>query len=77
MKILFLRFSSIGDIILTTPAIRVCKDQVENVEIHFATKEKYAGILEPNPNISKVHRLADSLADLITELKKAGMLNAH
>jgi ADP-heptose:LPS heptosyltransferase len=70
MKLLFLRFSSIGDIILTTPAIRAAKEQIEDVEIHFATKEKYAGILEPNPHIFKVHRLKDSIGDLILGLRE-------
>ncbi|MFM7487189.1 MAG: glycosyltransferase family 9 protein, partial [Cytophagales bacterium] len=34
MKILILRFSSIGDIVLTTPVVRVLKTQLDGVEIH-------------------------------------------
>lgn len=70
MKILFLRFSSIGDIILTTPALRAAKQQIPNVEIHIAVKAQYSKILEENPNVSKVHKLEKDLKPLISELKK-------
>ncbi len=65
MKILIIRFSSIGDIVLTTPVARALKVQLENAEIHFCTKMAYASILEENPYIDKVLVLKDSLTDLI------------
>lgn len=68
MKILILRFSSIGDIVLTTPLIRCVKEQVENCELHFATKETYRGLVDNNPNIDKVHVLKDDINGLIQEL---------
>jgi ADP-heptose:LPS heptosyltransferase len=68
MKILILRFSSIGDIVLTTPVIRCLKKQLPHVEIHFATKAAFKGILENNPYIEKVHPLTSTSA-LIDELK--------
>ncbi|MFC2186321.1 glycosyltransferase family 9 protein [Fulvivirgaceae bacterium LMO-SS25] len=70
MKILILRFSSIGDIVLTTPVIRTLKTQLDNAEIHFATKKNYLSILEANPYLSKIHLLENSTSDLIKELKK-------
>ncbi len=70
MKILFLRFSSIGDIVLTTPSIRAAKEQIENAEIHFATKKQYQGILEENPYIDRLFKLEDSLQSLIEQLQK-------
>ncbi len=70
MKILFLRFSSIGDIILTTPALRAAKQQIPNAEIHIAVKSQYSKILEENPNVSKVHKLEKDLKSLISDLKK-------
>jgi ADP-heptose:LPS heptosyltransferase len=70
MKILILRFSSIGDIVLTTPVIRVLKKQLSDVEIHFATKSEYGFLLEENPHISKVYHLEDSLGTLISDLRK-------
>ncbi|MGB1248962.1 MAG: glycosyltransferase family 9 protein, partial [Chitinophagales bacterium] len=69
MKILILRFSSIGDIVLTTPVIRCLKKQVENTEIHYATKPPYYILLKDNPYIDKVHRLHGKIEDLIEELK--------
>src|SRR6187431_504279 len=69
MKILILRFSSIGDIVLTTPVIRCLKKQLPGVEIHYATKNVFKGILENNPYVNKVHTLSVSTSDLIKELK--------
>jgi ADP-heptose:LPS heptosyltransferase len=70
MKVLLLRFSSIGDIVLTTPVIRIVKTQVDNVEVHFATKASYRSITESNPYIDKAHYLGAKLGDLIAELRK-------
>lgn len=70
MKILVLRFSSIGDIVLTTPVVRCLKLQVVNAEIHFATKKQYAEIVTTNPYIDKVHLLDKSLSELVSLLKK-------
>ena len=69
MKILVLRFSSIGDIVLTTPVVRALAQQVPGAQVHFATKPAYRGLLEPNPHIAKVHVLSGSLRDLVRELR--------
>ncbi len=69
-KILILRFSSIGDIVLTTPVIRALKTQLENVEVHYATKAKFAQILTENPYIHTLHLLEESDKELIKKLKK-------
>ena len=55
MKILFIRFSSIGDIVLTTPIIRCVKQQIPDAEIHYLCKPEYKNILETNPYIQKIH----------------------
>jgi ADP-heptose:LPS heptosyltransferase len=70
MKILIIRFSSIGDIVLTTPVPRCIKTQVKNVEVHFVTKLQYKTILENNPYIDKLFLLKEDLNELISELKK-------
>jgi ADP-heptose:LPS heptosyltransferase len=70
MKILIIRFSSIGDIVLTTPVIRGLKQQVPGSEIHFLTKSAYLQILSSNPYIDKIHYLEQSLQAVITELKR-------
>ncbi len=68
VKFLVIRFSSIGDIVLTTPVVRGLKEQVENAEVHFVTKEKHACLVESNPYIDKVHLLGSSIGILIHEL---------
>jgi heptosyltransferase-2 len=69
IKYLVIRFSSIGDIVLTTPVIRLLKTRRPNAEIHVVTKKQFAHILAPNPYIHKIHILEDSLFHLIKELR--------
>lgn len=70
VKFLVIRFSSIGDIVLTTPVVRGLKQQVENAEVHFVTKKKFACLVSSNPYIDKVHFLEDNIARLIQQLAK-------
>lgn len=60
MKFLIIRFSSIGDIVLTTPVIRCLKQQVPGAEVHFLTKEEYRGVISHNPYIDKIQVLSSS-----------------
>ncbi len=69
MKILVIRFSSIGDIVLTTPVIRCLKNQIDSVEIHVLTKKKFSSLYKTNPYINKVHEYDDSLKKNIEELR--------
>ena len=68
-KVLILRFSSIGDIVLTTPVIRNLKTQLPDVEVHYCTKKGYENILAENPYIDKLHLLEDDMGKLISDLK--------
>ncbi len=70
MKVLVIRFSSIGDIVLTTPVVRCLKLQKEAVEVHYLTKSVFRSILDHNPYIDKVHCMDDGLNAAIEELKK-------
>lgn len=70
MKVLVIRFSSIGDIVLTTPVVRNLKTQLDDVEVHFCTKSQFKSIVENNPYIDKIHYLNDSLNELVASLKK-------
>ena len=68
-KILIIRFSSIGDIVLTTPVIRCLKKQL-NIEVHYLTKSSFGGMLKNNPYVDKVHTIDKEVdSDLIQELK--------
>ena len=69
MKILVLRFSSIGDIVLTTPVVRQLKTQLPGVQVHFATKPAYRSLFEASPYVDKLHLLSGSLAELARELR--------
>ena len=51
-KILIIRLSSIGDIVLTSPVVRVLKEQTD-ASIYFLTKESYVHVLINNPYIKK------------------------
>lgn len=67
-KILIIRFSSIGDIVWTTPIIRCVKQQIPDCELHFVTKDSYAQMLVANPYIDKLFLLKENLAELTKEL---------
>lgn len=70
MKVLIIRFSSIGDIVLTTPVVRCLKQQKPGLELHYLTKKSFAPVLEANPYIDKLHYLEDDL-QVVTETLKA------
>lgn len=71
-KFLIIRFSSIGDIVLTTPVIRCIKQQVEHAEVHFLTKTNFKGLLESNPYVNKLYLLDDNWDLLLHELTIEG-----
>jgi ADP-heptose:LPS heptosyltransferase len=70
-KILVIRFSSIGDIVLTTPIIRCLKNQLD-AEIHYLTKQSYSSILESNPYINRLFTIQKKVSEVLPELNKEG-----
>lgn len=70
MKILVVRFSSIGDIVLTFPVVRCLKEQLSNAEIHFLTKSAYSSLLSACPAIDKTHLLEKELSEILPRLKQ-------
>lgn len=69
MKILIVRFSSIGDIVLTTPVVRCLKQQLNNVQIHFVTKKQFSSVINNNPYVDKLYTIEKSTSEIIEELK--------
>jgi ADP-heptose:LPS heptosyltransferase len=69
-KVLIIRFSSIGDIVWTSPVVRCAKKQLPGVELHYCTKIQYKSMVEASPYIDKIYYLEDSLGALIKKLKK-------
>ena len=68
-KILLIRFSSIGDIVLTTPVVRCLKQQLPDVELHVLTKSSYRSLYAVNPHINKVYEYQGNLKELIHTLR--------
>ncbi|TWR27668.1 glycosyltransferase family 9 protein [Mucilaginibacter achroorhodeus] len=72
MKILVIRFSSMGDIIYTTPVVRCLKKQLPNAEVHFITKPAFKYIYDNNPYLDKLLLLKPSLSETIADIKAEG-----
>lgn len=69
-KVLVIRFSSIGDIVLTSPVVRCLKKQLSDVEIHVLTKTQYVSLWTENPNISKIHTWGNDSTFTLQTLRK-------
>lgn len=69
MKFLIIRFSSIGDIVLTSPVVRCLKKQVQGAELHFLVKPQFRSVVANNPHIDKIHTLQNDWDQMIRELK--------
>lgn len=68
-KILIIRFSSIGDIVLTTPVIRCAKKQL-HAEVHFLIKPEYAAVLQKNPYIDRIITLKSSISETMRDIRR-------
>jgi lipopolysaccharide heptosyltransferase II len=53
-KILVIRLSSIGDILLTTPLLRVLRRKFPDALIDFIIKAQYADLLRTNPHLNEL-----------------------
>lgn len=69
MKFLVIRFSSIGDIVLTTPVVRCLKKQLPDAEIHYLIKPRFTSVIAHNPYIDKIHTLQPDWDQMMDELK--------
>ena len=63
-----IRFSSMGDIIYTTPVVRCLKKQLPDAEVHFLTKPAFKYIYDNNPYVDKLLLLKDTLFETIKEV---------
>ncbi len=70
-KILVIRFSSIGDIVLTTPVVRCLKQQL-GVELHYLTKRQYLPLLEANPHIDRIFSIEKNVSEVLPALRSEG-----
>lgn len=52
--ILVVRFSSIGDILLTTPLLRAIRNKWAGARVTMLTKRQYVPLVSDNPNVTEV-----------------------
>lgn len=71
-KILVIRLSSIGDLVLTNFIYKALKEKYPNSEIHVLTKKEYADVIRYNPFIDKLilFNKKQSFCMLIKNIKK-------
>jgi ADP-heptose:LPS heptosyltransferase len=68
-KLLVIRFSSIGDLVLTTPVLRAIKQQLDgDIELHVLTKKQYAGVLDGNPHVDRIHTMEKTVQEVLPQL---------
>jgi len=53
-KILIIRFSSLGDVILSTPLIQLLRQNFPETELDFLVRQEYAELLRSNPRINQL-----------------------
>ncbi|MBW7868348.1 MAG: glycosyltransferase family 9 protein [Brumimicrobium sp.] len=68
-KILIIRLSSIGDIVLISPIIRCVKQQLKDAEVHVLTKGQYQTLYNTNPYVSKIYTWEEENATSFAGLK--------
>lgn len=65
-KVLIIRLSSLGDILLTTPFVRSLKNQYPKIEIDYIVREEYSDLLKLNPHLNKVFKFSRTEKDNLT-----------
>jgi lipopolysaccharide heptosyltransferase II len=70
-KVLIIRFSSIGDVILASPLVRVLRAGLPGAQIDFVVKAEYADLLLYNPHLSSVIQLRTRGKEELSLLRKA------
>jgi lipopolysaccharide heptosyltransferase II len=80
--VLVVRFSAIGDIILTTPLLRAIRSRHPGARIAVMTKEAYVPLLSHNPHVSEVLAVTPdegilAIAERIRGVRYTHMLDLH
>jgi heptosyltransferase-2 len=73
-RILLVRFSSLGDVLLTTPLIRALRARHPAATLTALTKQEWAPLLSANPHLDEVITVArgQSLVPLARAIRAAG-----
>ena len=70
MRILIIRLSSIGDVILTTPILKKIKEKNKELKIDFIVLDKFKDAIEGNPNIDNLIVFKNDEHDGFKNIKK-------
>ncbi len=72
MNILIIRFSSFGDVVLSTAFVRAVRKKYPEANLYFLTKNSFAEVFENNPNLTKIYTFSDgkNFVNLLKNLKK-------
>ncbi len=81
-RVLALRFGSVGDLVLTTPALGALKAACPATEVVLATRARWAPVAESNPHVDRVVTLGDdegllAFARRLRELDADALLDLH
>lgn len=74
-KVLIIRLSSLGDILLTTPFVRSIKNQYPKIEIDYIVRKEYSDLLKLNPHLNKVFQFSRNEKDILTTLAEIKKTN--
>ena len=80
-KILVVRLSSLGDIILSFPLLKILRKKYPQADLHFLTRKKFSEVITLNPNVDKIietdsdlsitkNKIHDEKYDLILDIHK-------
>lgn len=69
MRILLIRFSSLGDVVLATAVVEALSSSKDN-ELAFVVNEEYAPLLAANPNIKQIIPFDGNFKSLINRARK-------
>jgi lipopolysaccharide heptosyltransferase II len=74
LRVLCVRFSSIGDVLLTTPLVRALHRRHPEAELYFVTKRAMAPLVIENPHLTQVLMLEpnERIIDLARRLRAIG-----
>ena len=80
--ILVVRFSAIGDILLTTPLLRAIRTRHPGARIAFLTKEQFVPLLSDNPNLNEVFGIKEedgirAIAEAVKSVRYSHLLDLH
>lgn len=71
-KVLIIRLSSIGDIVLTSPIVRSLRRCLPEAELHYLTKQAFVPLVAHDPRIARVHAFAGDLGATVEALRAEG-----